>query len=104
MENDGQFGVVHEMWILDSRQMCKNKVTTKLATLLVCSRCRKMMEEMVDSIEMLCDESETENECCHLGDKLIASGGCEAAVIARVRIGWVTFRKNGELLLKHRLR
>ena len=26
------------------------------------------------------------------------SGGCEAAVTARARIGWVTFRECGELL------
>ena len=28
-----------------------------------------------------------------LGDRLNGSGGCEAAVIARVRIGWVGFRE-----------
>ena len=33
---------------------------------------------------------------------LNASGGCEAAVTARVRIGWVRFRKCGELLLGNR--
>ena len=31
-----------------------------------------------------------------------ASGGCEVAVTARVRIGWVRFRKCGELLLGNR--
>ena len=35
-------------------------------------------------------------------DRLNASGGCEAAVTARVRIGWVRFRKCGELLLGNR--
>ena len=35
-------------------------------------------------------------------DKLNSSGGCEAAVTARVRIGWVRFRKYGELLLGNR--
>ena len=39
---------------------------------------------------------------CYLGDRLNASGGCEAAVTARVRIGWVRFRKCGELLLGNR--
>ena len=33
---------------------------------------------------------------------LNASGGCEAAVTARVRIGWVRFRECGELLLGNR--
>ena len=31
-----------------------------------------------------------------------ASGGCEAAVTVRVRIGWVRFRKCRELLLENR--
>ena len=31
---------------------------------------------------------ETMNGFCYLGDRLNASGGCEAAVTARVRIGW----------------
>ena len=35
---------------------------------------------------------------CYLGDRLNASGGREAAVIARTRIGWIKFRECGELL------
>ena len=35
----------------------------------------------------------------NLGDRLNFSGGCEVAVTRRVRIGWVRFRKCGELLL-----
>ena len=38
----------------------------------------------------------------YLEDKLNASGGCEAAVTARVRIGWVRFKECGELLLGNR--
>ena len=38
-------------------------------------------------IEKLCDEVETVNGFCCLGDRLNASGGCEAAVTARARIG-----------------
>ena len=56
----------------------------------------------MDSIEKLCDEVETVNEFCYLGDRLNASGGCEAAVTATVRIGWVRFREYGELLLGNR--
>ena len=37
-----------------------------------------------------------------MGDRLNASGGCEAAVTARVRIGWVRFREGAELLLGNR--
>ena len=32
------------------------------------------------------------------GDRMNASGGCEAAVTARARIGWVKFKECGELL------
>ena len=35
---------------------------------------------------------------CYLGDRVNASGGCEVAVTARVRIGWVKFKECGELL------
>ena len=45
---------------------------------------------------------ETVNRFCYLGDKLNASGGCEATVIATVKIGWVRFREYGELLLGNR--
>ena len=42
------------------------------------------------------------NGFCYLGDRLNASGGCEAAVTARERISQVRFRKSGELLLGNR--
>ena len=60
------------------------------------------MEGTVDSIEKLCDEVESVNGFCYFGDRLNASGGCEAAVTARVRTGWVRFRECGELLLGNR--
>ena len=37
------------------------RVTTRLATRFVCSRCRGIMEGTVDSIAKLCDEVETVN-------------------------------------------
>ena len=37
-----------------------------------------------------------------LGDKVKTSGGCEAAVTARMRIGWIKFRECSELLLGKR--
>ena len=43
-------------------------------------------ENGVEPIENLCDGMETMNEICCLGDKLKTSGGCEAAVTARMRI------------------
>ena len=59
------------------------------------------MEGTVDSIEKLCDEVETVNGFCYLRDRLNSSGGCEAAVTARVRIGWIRFSECGELLLRN---
>ena len=46
---------------------------------------------------------ETVNRFCYMADRLNASGGCEAAVTARVRIGWVRFRECGELLLGNKI-
>ena len=40
----------------------------------------------MDLIEKLCNEVETTNGFGHLGDKLNASGDCETANTARVRI------------------
>ena len=78
------------------------RVTARLAMHFVCLKCKGIMEGTMDSIEKLCDEVETVNGFCYLGDRLNASGGCEAAATARVRIGWVRFRKCGELLLGNR--
>ena len=63
--------------------------TARLVMHFVCSKYREIKEGTVDSIEKLCDEVETVNGFCYLGVRLNASGGCEAAVSARVRIGWV---------------
>ena len=56
----------------------------------------------MDSIEKLCNEVETINEFCYLGDRLGSIGRCEAAVTARVKIGWIRFREYGDLLLENR--
>ena len=79
-----------------------NRATAKLAMHFVCLKCKEIMEGSVNSIEKLRDEVETVNGFCYLRERLNASGGCEAAVTARVRIGWVRFRKCGELLLGNR--
>ena len=44
------------------------RVTAGLAMYFVCLKCR-IMEETVDSIEKLCDEVDTVNGFCYLGDK-----------------------------------
>ena len=43
-------------------------------------------------MEDLCEEVEMVRGFCNLGDRVNASGGCEAAVRARARIGWVKFK------------
>ena len=68
----------------------------------VCLKCKGIMKETVNLIEKLCGEVETVNRFCYLGYRVNASGGCEAAVTARVRIGWVSFRECRELLLGNR--
>ena len=54
-------------------------------------------------MEELCKEVETVRGFCYLGDRVTASDGCEAAVTARARIGWVKFRECGELLISKKV-
>ena len=61
--------------------------TARLAMHFVCLKCKEIMEGLTDSIEKLCDEVKTVNGFCYLGDRLNASGGCEAADTARAKIG-----------------
>ena len=68
------------------------RVTARLALLLVSSKCKEIMEGTVDPIKKLCDEVETVNELCYLKDRLHSSSGCQAAVTARVRIGWARWK------------
>ena len=63
------------------------RATARLAMHFVSLKCKGIMEGTMDSIEKLCDEVETVNGFCYLGDRLHASSGCEAAVAARVTIG-----------------
>ena len=46
----------------------------------------------------LCDEVETVREFTYLGDRVSAGGGCEAAVTARTRCGWLKLSECCELL------
>ena len=48
--------------------------------------------------EKSCDGVEAVRGFTYLGDRVSAGGGCEAAVTARARCGWVEFRECGELL------
>ena len=64
----------------------------------MCGRCKTQVDGLVEPVEELCEEVEMVRGFCYLGDRVNASGGCEAAVTARARIGWVKFRECGELL------
>ena len=44
---------------------------------------------------MLSDEVETVSEFTYLGDRVSASGGCEAAVTSRTRCEWVKCKECG---------
>ena len=56
------------------------RVTLRLGRDYVCGRCKKQDDGFMDSVEE------------------VNGGGCEAALTARARIGWVKFRESGELL------
>ena len=64
----------------------------------VCSKCKGRMKGTVDL--KLCDEVETVNGFCYLGDRLNASGGFEETVTAKVRISWVRFMECGVIAWK----
>ena len=74
------------------------RVTLRLGRDFLCGRCKKQADGFMDSVEELCEEVETVTGFCYLGDRVNAGGGCEAAVTARARIGWVKFRECMELL------
>ena len=52
----------------------------------------------MEPVEELCKEVETVRGFCYLGDRMNASGICEAAVAARARIGWVKIKECRKLL------
>ena len=78
------------------------KISCRSTQQFVCRRCEDTGDGKKEPVEVLCDEVETVKGFCYLEDRLNASGGCETAVTARVRIGWMKFRECGELLLGRR--
>jgi len=74
------------------------KLPADLAQSFVCARCSSMAARTVAMEEKLCDGVEIVKGFCYLGDRLNASGGSEAVVTARTRIGLVKFRECGEVL------
>ena len=74
-----------------------NSVTPKYQRYFKCRICEGNIGEVVEQEEKLC-EVETVNEFTYLGDRVSDGGGCEAAVTARTKCGWVKLRKCGEML------
>ena len=70
------------------------RVTSTLATGFVCKLCVDTKEGIVEpgkEISFL-DQVDFVKSFSYLGERLNASGGSEAAVTARTRIGWIEFR------------
>ena len=63
-----------------------------------CRKCEGNIGETEEFEEKLCNAVETVREFAYLGDMVSVGGGCEAAVAARIRCGWVKFRECSELL------
>ena len=69
------------------------RITPRLGRDFLCGRCKQVDDGLVEPMEELCEEVEAVRGFCYLGDRVNASGGCKAAVIARARIGWVKFKE-----------
>ena len=64
----------------------------------VCKKCRSVVKNLKGpSDEKLCDGVETVSKFTYQGDRLNSTGGCETAVTARSRIGWMKFRECSEI-------
>ena len=90
---------MYKKWI-HARCAQTKKVSFSFAQQFICRGCEDIGDGKEEPVEVLCDEVETVKGFCYLGDRLKASGGCELAVTARERIGWMKFKECGELLLK----
>ena len=67
------------------------RVTPRLGRDFVCGRCKQIDDGLVEPMKELCEEVETVRCLCYLRDRVNARVGCEVAVIARARIGWMKF-------------
>ena len=77
----------------------KKKVLVYVNKNFVCKKCRSVVNNFEGSAdEKLCDGVETVSKFTYLGDRLNATGGCETAVTARSRTGWIKFRECSEIL------
>ena len=76
-------------WV-HSRCTDKKKVAVFVNKNFVCKKCSCMVKNFRrPTDEKLCDGVETVSKFFYLGNRLNATGGCETAVTARTRIGWM---------------
>ena len=68
-----------------------NRESPKISRSFTCRKYKGNIKELVEQEEKLCDEVETVREFTYLGDRVRA--GCEAAVTAITRCGWVKLRE-----------
>ena len=77
-----------------ARCMDKKKGSVYLNKNFVCKKCRSVVKNFKGPDGKLCGGVETVSKFTYLGDRLnAATGGCETAVTAISRIGWIKFRE-----------
>ena len=82
----------------------KKKVAVYVNKNFVCKKCRSVVKNFkVSADEKLCDGVETVSKFTYLGDRLNATGGCETAVTARSRIGWMKLWECNEILKRQKV-
>ena len=79
------------------------RVTPMFSQSFTCSKCEGNIGEVLEQGETLCDEVQIVRESTYLGDRVSVGGGCEAAVAAIARCGWVKLRECNALLFGRRL-
>ena len=61
--------------------MCESKESDpEVGERFVCGRCKRQAHGFMDSVEEFCEEVKTVRGFCYLGDRVNASGVCEATV------------------------
>ena len=78
------------------------RVNAKVSRNFACRICEGNIGEAVEQGEKFFDEVESVMEFTYLGDRMCVGGGCEAAVSARTKCGWVMFSLCSALLYARR--
>ena len=76
----------------------KKKLLVYLNKNFVCKKCRSVVKNFKRPDKIPCNGVETVSKFSYLSGRLNATGGCETAVTARRRIGWIKFGEYSEIL------